>query len=78
MDTTIRNIDAGAYRELKARASLEGKTIGEALSDAIRVYVARPHPTAKTARLATLVVPEAYPPGNENLSVAIDHIVYGI
>ena len=44
MDTTIRNLDEAAYRELKARAALEGKTIGEAVNEAIRAYLAHPDP----------------------------------
>lgn len=39
MDTTIRNLDAEAYRRIKARAALEGRTLGEAVSEAIRRYV---------------------------------------
>ena len=31
MDRTIRNLDEEAYRELKARAALTGKTVGEKL-----------------------------------------------
>ena len=36
MDITIRNLDAEAYRRIKARAALEGVTLGEAVSEAIR------------------------------------------
>lgn len=39
MDTTIRNLDAEAYRRIKARAALEGVTLGEAVSEAIRRYL---------------------------------------
>ncbi len=42
MDTTIRNLDETAYRQLKARAALEGKTIGEMVNEAIRAFLARP------------------------------------
>ena len=41
MDTTIRNLDPTAYRALRARAVLEGRTIGELISEAIRAYLAR-------------------------------------
>lgn len=44
MDTTIRNLDETVYRELKARAAVEGKTIGEAMNAAIRAYLATPDP----------------------------------
>lgn len=36
MDIRIRNLDEHIYRRLKGRAALTGKTIGEAVSDAIR------------------------------------------
>ena len=36
MDTTIRNLDPIAYRELKAKAALVGKTIGELVNEATR------------------------------------------
>jgi predicted nucleic acid-binding protein len=38
MNTTIRNLDERAYRALKARAVLEGKTMGQAVNEAIRAY----------------------------------------
>jgi len=76
MDTTIRNLDEQAYRALKARAALEGKTIGELINEAIKVYLARPDPITKRGSLRDLV-PEPYPKGMEHLSEEIDTIVYG-
>ena len=76
MDTTIRNLDRRAYRDLKARAALEGKTVGQAVTEAIRGYLAGPGPWHRTRSLAELR-PEPYPEGNENLSDEIDAIVYG-
>lgn len=76
MDTTIRNLDESMYRKLKAQAALGGKTMGEAVSDAIRVYLARPEAMPKSGSLRDLV-PEPYPDGNESLSIDIDAIVYG-
>ena len=35
MDTTVRNLDEEAYRRAKARAALEGKNIGEVISEAL-------------------------------------------
>jgi plasmid stability protein len=77
MNTTIRNIDETVYRELKARAALTGKTIGEVLNEAIRAYLARPGLPRKGASLRQLH-PRPYPDGNEKLSLEIDAIVYGI
>jgi plasmid stability protein len=76
MNTTIRNLDASAYRELKARAALTGRTIGEVMNEAIRCYLARPEHLPRRGSLSDLV-PEAYPEGNERLSEEIDAIVYG-
>jgi len=76
MDSTIRNLDPKAYRALKARAAVLGKTVGEAINEAIRVYLARPESRPRDGTLRDLS-PEPYPPGNERLSEQIDVVVYG-
>ncbi len=76
MDTTIRNIDKTAYRALKARAALAGKTMGEMVNEAIHAYLTRPDAHTKQGSLRDLR-PESYPKGNERLSEKIDSIVYG-
>jgi hypothetical protein len=76
MDTTIRNLDPDAYRRLKAHAALTGKSIGEALNEAIRLYLARRPSAARTGSLANWQ-PVEFPAGNERLSEEIDSIVYG-
>jgi plasmid stability protein len=75
MDTTVRNLDENAYRALRARAIMEGRTVGALITEAIRSYLARPagHRTASLR----LLRPEPFPPGNEQLSMEIDGIVYG-
>ena len=75
MDTTIRNIDAELYRKLRSRAALAGMTVGKAVSEAMRAYLARPEPS-KTGSLGDLV-PEPFPKGNERVSEEIDAIAYG-
>lgn len=75
MDKTIRNLDRNAYRALKARAAMAGKTMGEAVSEAIRVYLARPDILPKAASLRDLT-PQPYPEGTERLSEEIDAVVY--
>lgn len=76
MDTTIRNLDEDAYRELKARAALTGRTIGDVLSEAIRCYLVRPATGTRRGSLRDLT-PELYPEGTERLSEHIDAVVYG-
>lgn len=75
MDTTIRNLDEQAYKAVRARAVLEGRTVGEVINEAIRGYLARPTPGKRSFREAQ---PFSLPPGNENLSSEIDEIVYGV
>lgn len=76
MDKTIRNLDASAYRALKARAAQEGKSIGHAVSEAIRAYVARPMSGTRIGSLRDLT-PEPYSTENDRLSEEIDTVVYG-
>ena len=76
MDTTIRNLDERAYRALRARAVLEGRTVGDLISEAIRAFLARAAEPRGGSSLRALK-PEAYPEGNERLSAEIDAIVYG-
>lgn len=74
MDSTIRNLDADLYRKLRARAALTGMTVGKAVSEAMRAYLARPE-ISKAGSLRELV-PEPFPRGNERLSEDIDTVVY--
>jgi len=76
MDTTVRNLDEQAYRALRARAVLEGRTVGELMSEAIRGYLGRSAAKRGRTSLRTLR-PEPFPKGNERLSSEIDAIVYG-
>ena len=76
MDTTIRNLDETAYRRLKARAALDGKTMGDVVNEAIHAYLAQPDPGPKRSSLLDLPQ-EAYPEGAERLSEQVDAIVYG-
>lgn len=75
MDKTIRNLDRGAFRALKARAAAEGRSLGQLVNEAIIGYLARPA-TVGTGSLADLA-PEDLGPGAETLSQEIDRIVYG-
>lgn len=76
MDTTVRNLDEQAYRALRARAVIEGRTVGELISEAIRGYLGRCAVRPGKTSLRALR-PEPYPEGNERLSAEIDAVVYG-
>lgn len=76
MDKTVRNLDEHAYRALRARAVLEGRTVGDLISEAIRGYLVRTTTAEKRGSLRALK-PEPFPEGNERLSSEIDSIVYG-
>lgn len=74
MDTTIRNPDEQAYRELRSRAVLQGRNVGDLLNQAIRAYLAQLPGPRETLRD---LKPEPFPEGNERLSEQIDEVVYG-
>jgi hypothetical protein len=76
MNTTIRNLDPEAYRALKARAALTGRTIGELINEAIAVYLGSRSTDVKTGSLSDLKT-ATYASGSEGLSEQIDSIVYG-
>jgi plasmid stability protein len=76
VDTTIRNLDEVAYRHLRARAVLTGRTVGDLVNEAIRAYLARPERPQRGSSLADLT-PEDYGEGHERLSEEIDALVYG-
>ncbi len=55
---------------------MEGKTVGELISEAIRAYLMRQGSGSRSGSLRALE-PEPYPEGNEHLSQEVDRIVYG-
>lgn len=75
MDVQVRDLDDQAYRELSARAALEGRTVGELIGEAIQAYLDRRIPKRSGVSLRELR-PEPFPKGNERLSSQIDAIVY--
>ncbi len=77
MDTTIRNLDERAYRAIKARAALEGRTIGQVVTAAIEAYVARPGPHHRRVSLRAAWKATDYPAGCERLSEEIDPLLHG-
>ena len=62
--------------ENKAKASVEGRTIGDAVNEAIHAYVDWRGRSEKSGSLRVLR-PQEFPLGNEWLSEEIDTVVYG-
>jgi plasmid stability protein len=77
MDTTVRNLDEQIYRALRARAVLEGRTVGDLFNEAARGYLAR-FAVRQHAGTIRDLKPEPFPDGNEHLSTEIDELVYGV
>jgi hypothetical protein len=73
MGATVRNLDEQAHRAFRARAVLEGRTVGELISEAIRVYLQRHKVKRRAASLRDLR-PEPFQEGNEHLSSEIHAI----
>jgi hypothetical protein len=76
MDSTIRNLDRRLYQQLRRRAKANRMTVGEAMNQAMKAYLAWPQ-FKKTGVSILDVKPEDFGPGNERLSEEIDDIVYG-
>ncbi len=74
MDTTIRNIDPFIYKKLKARASEEGISIGEAVNKAVGQWLNFEKKKEKSIRD---IKPEHFGYYNKNLSEEIDSVLYG-
>ncbi len=75
MDTTIRNLDEKAYRRLKAKAAVEGITVGTAITQAIRSWLEEGKARKKSVSL-TDMKPEPFGKKNARLSEEIDEILY--
>ena len=74
MDTTIRNIDPSVYKSLKAKATTDGITIGEAINRAVREWL---NLDLKKHNSFLDVKPEHFGKQHVYLSEEIDEILYG-
>jgi plasmid stability protein len=73
MDTLIRNIDAPTYRAARARAALEGRSVGEVVTEALRDYLAR-NPVAENP--STLLDQPEASPDEERPGTPVDEVVF--
>lgn len=75
MDTTIRNMDERTYRQLKAKAAVEGITVGSAITQAIKSWLNEEEERKKSVSLLDMK-PESFGKKNSRLSEEIDEILY--
>ena len=74
MDTTIRNIDPFVYKSLKAKATADGITIGEAINKAVREWL---NINPKKHKSILDIKPEHFGKQYMHLSEEIDETLYG-
>jgi plasmid stability protein len=75
MDALIPNLDDSTYRAIRARAALEGRPVGEVITEAMRAYLARTAATESMERL--LDEPEEGGSAKPDRSgPAVDDVVY--
>lgn len=76
MDRTIRNLDEDTYRRFKAWAVRHGKTVGEALTDAMEAYLLRSEQPRRRRDIWDLPTTPGGPDARTS-SEDVDEIVYG-
>ena len=77
VDITFRNVDGEALQNFKAEAVRENKTFGEALAEAILLWLKHKKLIKKKKTRLSLSKPVDFGPGTENLSERVDEVLYG-
>ena len=75
MNITVRGVDEEVFRRFKARAVEEGMRLGEALTQAMEMWLQQRNLKPK-ARLLD-IRPFNWGEGSKRVSVEIDRIIYG-
>lgn len=75
MDITMRGLQGGIFRKFKAKAAEEKIKLGDALSQAMNLWLKKERKKSK-AKLSDLKITN-WGPGTENSSEEVDTIVYG-
>ena len=75
MNITVRGVDEEVFRRFKARAVEEGMRLGEALTQAMEMWLQQRSLKPK-ARLLD-IRPFNWGEGSKRVSVEIDRIIYG-
>ncbi len=73
MNITIRDLDDATYRKAKSKAALENKTIGQAVTEALKEWISKPRQKKGKAFLDVLDHPEDWGPSD---SSQVDEDIY--
>ncbi|MBS3068476.1 hypothetical protein J4450_07245 [Candidatus Micrarchaeota archaeon] len=76
IDITFRNVDEEVLREFKAEAVRENKTFGEALADALRMWLEHKWPIKKKKMTLLESRRLGFHSGIRDLSKRVDELVY--
>jgi len=75
LNVTVRGLDQAVYRRFKAKAVEEGLKLGEALTQAMKIWME--HRSEKGRAKLVDVKPLNWGEGTEKISIEIDRILYG-
>ena len=75
MNITIRGLDEAVFRRFKAKAVEEGLKIGEAVTQAMKLWIRERSIKPKGSLLD--IKPFNWGEGTERVSIEIDQILYG-
>ncbi len=76
MNVTVRDLDETVYRRFKARAVEEGMKLGEALTQAMEMWVKQRVADKRSVRFMD-IKPFNWGVGTEKTSVEVDQVLYG-
>ena len=74
---TFRNVDMRVLQDFKAEAVRENKTFGQALAEALSVWLLHKRAAKQKKLRISSLHPTDFGPGTEDLSGRIDEEVYG-
>jgi len=75
MNLTVRGLNDGVFKRFKAKAVEEGMKLGEALTQAMELWIKERGMKPKTSLLD--IRPFKWGEGTEKVSTEIDKILYG-
>jgi len=74
MNISVRGVEDRLFKEFKAEAIKEGKKIGEALNEAMELWLKA---RKKRAKFKLRLEPFDWGEGTERLSMEVDKAIYG-